>query len=339
MTIGSGPKQATTPWTAFTKMSDIPEWISKAYIETYRGPHDKEPGTLETGIIDLTIPAAIVSPALLSAHYRLGQHRAHGENCVAVYPPEDPAGFGPALQVVTDHGGMLMDSITVLLHRLGVSYTALMTPVFDVQRNPSGDLLSIEPKAPGTPQYVGEAWIHIQFVPSVDTKALAEVETVLPKVLSDVQQVAADAAAIIAALSNLAADVETNLGGHFSAPDREDVAALLRWLGNGNFLLLGYQRCQVHDGLVSGDGSSDLGVMRSRTGSRPRLTDDDKLLVLAQATVGSYLRYGAYPYAIGVREYVDGGVIEHRFVGLFTVSAMNADVLEIPSISRRVREA
>ncbi|CDO89756.1 NAD-glutamate dehydrogenase [Mycobacterium triplex] len=339
MTIGSGPKQKTTPWTAFSSMSDVPEWISKAYIETYRGPHDKEPGTLETGVIDLNIPAAILTPALLSAHYRLGEHRLPGESCVAVYPPEDPAGFGPALQVVTDHGGMLMDSVTVLLHRLGVSYSALMTPVFDVQRSPSGDLLSIEPKAPGTPQYVGEAWIHIQFVPSVDTKALAEVERVLPRVLSDVQQVAADAAAIIAALSNLAADVENNVGGRFTAPDREDVAALLRWLGEGNFLLLGYQRCRVHDGLVSGDGTSDLGVLRSRTGSRPRLTDDDKLLVLAQATVGSYLRYGAYPYAIGVREYVDSGVIEHRFVGLFTVAAMNADVLEIPSISRRVREA
>ncbi|MEM6107324.1 NAD-glutamate dehydrogenase [Mycobacterium sp. 050272] len=339
MTIGSGPKQATIPWTAFATMSDVPDWISKAYVETYRGPHDKEPGTLETGVIDLTIPATILTPALLSAHYRLGQHRPPGESCVAVYPPDDPAGFGPALQVVTDHGGMLMDSVTVLLHRLGVSYSALMTPVFDVQRNPAGDLVSIEPKAPGTPQYVGEAWIHIQFVPTVDTKALAEVERVLPKVLSDVQQVAADAAAIIAALSNLAADVENNPGGRFTAPDREDVAALLRWLGEGNFLLLGYQRCRVHDGLVSGDGTSELGVLRSRTGSRPRLTDDDKLLVLAQATVGSYLRYGAYPYAIGVREYVDGGVLEHRFVGLFTVAAMNADVLEIPSISRRVREA
>ncbi|MEE6137933.1 NAD-glutamate dehydrogenase [Mycobacterium sp. 050128] len=339
MTIGSGPKQETTPWTAFSTMSDVPDWISKAYIETYRGPHDKEPGTLETGVIDLTIPATILTPKLLSAHYRLGRHRPPGESCVAVYPPDDPAGFGPALQVVTDHGGMLMDSVTVLLHRLGVSYSALMTPVFDVQRNLAGDLVSIEPKAPGTPQYVGEAWIHIQFVPSVDTKALAEVERVLPKVLSDVQQVATDAAAIIAALSNLAADVENNPGGRFTAPDREDVAALLRWLGEGNFLLLGYQRCRVHDGLVSGDGTSELGVLRSRRGSRPRLTDDDKLLVLAQATVGSYLRYGAYPYAIGVREYADGGVIEHRFVGLFTVAAMNADVLEIPSISRRVREA
>jgi glutamate dehydrogenase len=339
MTIDSGAKHETKPWTTFTKTSDIPDWISKTYIESYRGPHGDEPGAAETGPIDPTIPAAMVTPAVLSAHYRLGQHRPPGESSVAVYPADDPAGFGPALQVVTDNGGMLMDSVTVLLHRLGVDYTALMTPVFEVHRSPTGELLSVEPKAPGTPQYVGEAWIHMQLSPSVDSKTLAEVERLLPKVLSDVQLVAADAAAIIATLSDLAADVDANTDDHYAAPDREDVAALLRWLGNGNFLLLGYQRCRVHDSLVSADGSSGLGVMRARTVSRPRLTDDDKLLVLAQAAVGSYLRYGAYPYVIAVREYTDAGVIEHRFVGLFTVAAMNADVLEIPSISRRVREA
>jgi glutamate dehydrogenase len=339
MTIDSGAKHETKPWTTFTKTSDIPDWISKTYVESYRGPHGDEPGAAETGPIDPTIPAAMVTPAVLSAHYRLGQHRPPGESSVAVYPADDPAGFGPALQVVTDNGGMLMDSVTVLLHRLGVDYTALMTPVFEVHRSPTGELLSVEPKAPGTPQYVGEAWIHMQLSPSVDSKTLAEVERLLPKVLSDVQLVAADAAAIIATLSDLAADVDANTDDHYAAPDREDVAALLRWLGNGNFLLLGYQRCRVHDSLVSADGSSGLGVMRARTVSRPRLTDDDKLLVLAQAAVGSYLRYGAYPYVIAVREYTDAGVIEHRFVGLFTVTAMNADVLEIPSISRRVREA
>ncbi|HWY01324.1 MAG TPA: NAD-glutamate dehydrogenase [Mycobacterium sp.] len=341
MTIDPGAKQKLKPWTTFTDPQDIPEWIANAYVESYRGPHGDEPGA-KTGPIDLTIPAAMVTPAMLGAHYRLGQHRPPGESCVAVYPTGDPAGFGPALQVVTDHGGMLMDSITVLLHRLGVDYTALMTPVFEVRRSPTGELLSVEPKPPGTPQYVGEAWIYVQLSPSVDSKALGELARLLPKVLADVQQVASDAAALIATLNDLAADVETNAEDHYSAPDREDVAALLRWLGNGNFLLLGYQRCRVHDGLVSGDGSPGLGVLRTRTGSRPRLTDDDKLLVLAQSVVGSYLRYGAYPYAIAVREYVDrgdGGVIEHRFVGLFTVAAMNADVLEIPSISRRVREA
>ncbi|HEY2502257.1 MAG TPA: NAD-glutamate dehydrogenase [Mycobacterium sp.] len=342
MTIDPGAKQKPKSWTTFTDPQDIPDWISTAYIQSYRGPHDEESPAALTRPIELTDPASMVTPAMLGAHYRLGQHRPHGESCVAVYPADDPAGFGPALQVVTDHGGMLMDSVTVLLHRLGVSYTALMTPVFEVHRSPTGELLSVEPKAPDAPQYVGEAWIHMQLSPSVDSKALAEVARLLPKVLADVQQVATDAAALIATLCDLAADVESNAHDHFSAPDREDVAALLRWLGDGNFLLLGYQRCRVHDGLVSGDGSPGLGVLRTRTGSRPRLTDDDKLLVLAQSVVGSYLRYGAYPYAIAVREYVDSGdsgVIEHRFVGLFTVAAMNADVLEIPTISNRVREA
>ncbi len=338
MTIDPGAKQDLKPWTAFTKSEDIPDWIARAYIESYRGPHGGEPGA-ETGTIDLRIPAALLTPAVLSAHYRLGQHRPPGESGVAVYPADDPAGFGPALQVVTDHGGMLMDSVTVLLHRLGVDYTALMTPVFAVRRSATGELLSVEPKAPGTPQYVGEAWIHIQLKPSVDSKVLGEVGRLLPSVLADVEQVGSDAAAMITTLRDLAVAVQANSDERFSAPDREDVADLLRWLGNGNFLLLGYQRCRVHDGQVFGDGSSGLGVLRSRTGSRPSLTDDGKLLVLAQAAVGSYLRYGAYPYAIAVREYADGGVIEHRFVGLFTVAAMNADVLEIPSISRRVREA
>jgi len=227
----------------------------------------------------------------------------------------------------------------VLLHRLGVGYAAIMTPVFGVHRSPTGELLSIEPKPAGATQHVGEAWIHVQLLPSVESKGLAEVERLLPKVLADVRQVGSDAAALVATLSDLAADVEANAEGHFTAPDRDDVAALLRWLGEGNFLLLGYQRARAQDGLVSGKGAGGLGVLRTRTGSRPRLTDDDRLLVLAQSVVGSYLRYGAYPYVIAVREYVEDGVIEHRFVGLFTVAAMNADVLEIPMVSRRVRQA
>ncbi len=340
MTIDPGTKHVAEPWTTCADDRDIPEWIVKAYIDSYRGPHVDEPEASDT--VNRDLPASLVTPAMLAAHYRLGQSRPVGDSCVCVYPADDPAGFGPALQVVTDHGGMLMDSVTVLLHRLGVGYDAIMTPVFEVHRSPTGELVSVEPKADDASPYVGEAWIYVHLLPFVDRAALDEVERLLPKVLADVQRVARDAAALIATMSELAAAIDSDSQGHYSAPDREDVAALLRWLGNGNFLLLGYQPCRVRDGLVIGDGSSGLGVLRARSGTRPRLTDDDKLLVLAQAAVGSYLRYGAYPYAIAIRENLNdgnGGIIEHRFVGLFTVAAMNADVLEIPSISRRVREA
>ena len=325
-------------WTTFTRAEDIPDWISKAYTDTYRGPHG-EADTQSAGPVDQAVPTALVVPAMLSAHYRLGQHRPAGESRVAVYPPDDPAGFGPALQVVTDHGSMLMDSVTVLLHRLGVAYTAIMNPVFEVCRSPTGELLSVEPKTDGTPDHVDEAWIHVQLSPSVHNKALAKVERLLPGVLADVRRVVADSAAMMSTLNDLAADLETDPAGHYPGPDRDDVAALLRWLADGHFLLLGYQRCPVVDGLVALDASSGLGVLRRRKGSRPRLTDDSKLLVLAQTTVPSYLRYGAYPYVIAVRENAADHILEHRFIGLFTVTAMNADVLEIPIISRRVRDA
>ena len=128
-------------------------------------------------------------------------------------------------------------------------------------------------------------------------------------------------------------------GQRFPGPDRRDVADLLRWLGDGHFVLLGYQRCPVRDGRASVDQSSRLGVLRLRDEDLPQLTDNDDLLVLAQATIPSYLRYGAYPYIVVVREHPGATAVEHRFVGLFTVAAMNANVLEIPLISRRVRDA
>lgn len=333
MTIDPGAREDVAAWTTFTHGAEIPDWVSQAYRDSYRGPRDDGPRhSSESG--------SVVAASVVDAHCRLAQHRPAGESAVAVYLADDEAGFGPALQVVTDQGSMLMDSVTVLLHRLGLAYTAIMTPVFEVRRDPSGELQRVEPKADDASPYVGEAWIHVQLSASVDRKALAEVERLLPKVLADVQRVATDAAAMIDTLSEVAAAVDDDPEGRYEAPDRQEVAALLRWLNRGNFLLLGYQRTRVQDGLVAGDGSSGLGVLRARSGTRPRLTDESKLLVLAQAAVGSYLRYGAYPYAIAIREYAGGGeVYEHRFVGLFTVAAMNADVLEIPTISHRVRDA
>jgi glutamate dehydrogenase len=324
-------------WAKFTDSHDIPEWISKAYADSYQGPHHDE-ADADSGSAPESLSAPAVTPALLSAHYRLGSHRPAGESRVAVYPHDDPSGFGPALQVVTDDGAMLMDSITVLLHRLGVAYVAIMNPAFHARRDGAGDLLAVGPKDSGG-DGIDETWIHVQLVPSVDRNALHEAERLLPGVLADLRRVAADSTAMIAVLNELAHDVETNANGHYPGADNGDVATLLRWLAAGHFTLLGYQRCPVHDGRVSGDAATtSLGVLRRRKGSRPRLTEDHELLALAQTDVPSYLRFGAYPYVFAVREDADGSVFEHRLIGLFTVAAMNADVLEIPIISRRVHE-
>jgi glutamate dehydrogenase len=316
--------------------------LARAYMATYRGPHGDAPGadSAVTGPVDNTALGRLLSPGLVDSHLRLGRHRSFGATRVAVYADDDPAGFGPALQIVTDNASMLMDSVTVLLHRLGVAYTAIMNPVFRVRRGASGELLEVEPASDAAfRDGIDEAWIHVQLAESVDSKSVEEVNRLLPSVLADARQIGLDSTSMAAMLRSLAAELDFDHEGRFPGSDRKDVAALLRWLADGHFVLLGYQRCQVRDGQSSVDPSSRLGVLRLRTDVLPQLTASDDLLVLAQATMPSYLRYGAYPYIVVVRERAGGAAIEHRFVGLFTVAAMNANVLEIPLVSRRVNDA
>ncbi|HEU0189796.1 MAG TPA: NAD-glutamate dehydrogenase [Mycobacterium sp.] len=341
-------------WTRFTEPGAIPDWVATTYVSTYRGPHGDALGSDGqsggTGPVSRQAAAAVVTPAMLAAHCRLAQRRAVGDTGVAVYPADDPAGFGPALQVVTAHGGMLMDSVAVLLHRLGVAYLGIMTPTFAVRRTPDGELRSVEPSdseisdstADDQGQAATETWIHVQLSPSVNRSTLDELESLLPNVMADVRQVAIDSAAMAATLRTLATDVETDADGHFAAPDREDVAALLRWLADGHFTLLGYQRGVVHDGQVLVDESARLGVLQLRKSTRPRLTGD-KLLTLTQATVPSYMRFSSHTYVVVIRENRRVGaeehIVAHRFVGLFTAGAMNANVFEIPVIAHTVRRA
>ncbi len=316
--------------------------LARAYIATYHGPHgDAAPTDAVTAPVDMSAAGKMMSAALLSAHYRLGRQRKVDETLVELYAQDDPAGFGPAMQIVTDYASMLMDSVTVLLHRLGVAYTAIMNPILRVRRSPTGEMLDIRPalEADNSHEGVDEAWIHIQLAGSVDPKALAEVKRLLPSVLADARQVALDSRALTGTLLGLANELDNDPEGRFPGPDRRDVAALLRWLADGNFVLLGYQRCPVSDGQASVDPSSRLGVLRLRQEILPQLTDSDDLLVLAQATIPSFLRYGAYPYIVVIREHPGRQAVEHRFVGLFTVAAMNANVMDIPLISRRVSEA
>ncbi|MDT5054343.1 MAG: glutamate dehydrogenase, partial [Mycobacterium sp.] len=257
--------------------------LARAYIATYHGPHGDAPGADSAVTAPLARTAVgLLSPALVEAHYRLGRHRSFGDTRVAVYADDDPAGFGPALQIVTDNASMLMDSVTVLLHRLGVAYTAIMNPVFRARRGPSGELVEIAPASDARfGDGIDETWIHVQLAESVDLKSVEEVKRLLPSVLADARQVALDSTSMAAMLRSLSAELDSDPQGRFPGSDRKDVAALLRWLADGHFVLLGYQRCQVRNGQSSVDPSSRLGVLRLRTDVLPQLTASDDLLVLA----------------------------------------------------------
>lgn len=253
--------------------------MREAYLATYRGPHGGAPhseaDSTDTGPMARISTDDVVPAALVAAQERLAHGRAPAETLVAVYGGDDPGGFGPALQIVTEQATMLLDSVTVLLHRLGVAYVALMNPVFQVRRSASGELLDVRPQ-PADPDLANgfpESWIHVQLARSVNRKALAEAQRLLPMVVADARQVALDSVSLSEVLQNLAHEMDADTGIRFASPDRRDVADLLRWLADGHFVLLGSQLCSVADGKATVDESSRLGVARLRTEVLPELTE------------------------------------------------------------------
>lgn len=191
--------------------------LAKAYIATHHGPQGDAP-TTDAGVtvpVDRSTVGKVMSPELLAAHARLGRRRVRGETLVAVYRSDDPGGFGPALQVVTDHSAMLMDSVTVMLHRLGVAYVSIMNPVLRVRRGPGGELLDVAPATdPGAPaDGVDETWIHVRLAPNADATKVAEAAAMLPNVLADARQVAVDSSALNATLVGLANALDADHAG------------------------------------------------------------------------------------------------------------------------------
>ena len=313
--------------------------LAQAYVESYRGPQGEAPAIGDSG---LTAPVRVralqvLKPAVLAAHGRLGSLRPPGTTNVAAYADDDPNGFGPALQVVTTELPMVLESVTVLLNRLRVPYVSIMNPVFRARRGPDGSLEDIRPASAGdTGPGVDEDWMHIELADGVDPKSLDEVKQQLPVVIAGVQQVARDANAMRSVLRQIADTLDTDNYSRFPAKTRHEVARLLRWLDDGHFVLVGYERCSVGDREAVVDDASRLGVLRHRQEKFPALTGPDQLVAVTQSRLTSYLRYGAYPYVIVVRDDSGGDSVEHRLLGLFTAAATNANVMEIPVICSRV---
>ncbi|MEV0077632.1 NAD-glutamate dehydrogenase [Nocardia neocaledoniensis] len=286
-------------------------------------------------------------------HMELAAHRPAHTALVRVYHPDDGSGMGAAVQVVTDDMGLLVESITAALGRMQVNVSEVIHPIFEVTRDADGVLVGAAPhevdgnNAPGEP----ESWMHLQLHPSTSRAQLDEIERTLPEVIADVRQVIDDTEAMTAVQSSLADQLDRAAGkgaAPFPAADLAECADLLRWLAGGNFTLLGYARYRRetdHGHTVSTPvPGASLGVLRADIGTDfqvPINGGDRPLLMLTQGLVRATVHRSVYPYFVGVADVDDAGAVAgvHLFIGVFTVSAVHENVLDIPVINTRVSSA
>ncbi|KZM75706.1 NAD-glutamate dehydrogenase [Nocardia terpenica] len=302
---------------------------------------------VDAGDVDCAITGN--STQVFRRHIELGVQRSPGESRVRVYHPDDGSGLGAALQLVTDDMPLLVESVASALSRMGISVSEVIHPIFEVTRDAQGLLQSAAPHEVDGNGASGlrESWMHVQLHPSTSADLLARIEARIPDVLTDVRQVIGDTEAMRAVQDRLADELEVaakNGTPPFSGTDLVDCAHLLRWMADGHFTVLGYARYERTEGGARSvvDSDSCLGVLRPNVGTDFRVPvngGNRPLLMLTQGLVPATVHRSVYPYFIGVAEVDDSGAVtgEHLFIGVFTVTAMHENVLDIPVIERRVR--
>ncbi|MFC5065807.1 NAD-glutamate dehydrogenase [Actinomycetospora atypica] len=300
--------------------------------------------------------------ATVRAHRSLARLRVPGQPVTAVLGGGS-TGAGAIdpervqVLVVTEDMPFLIDSVIAELSRTGLTVHRVVHPVVIVRRDADGALAEVLPDAepadrpPGT---IAESWMNLEVeaeTPPTGTSAAdairdlaADLHHRLAGVLQDVRAVVEDGATMVERALQLADRVEAD-PPPVTPHQVTDTVALLRWLADGNLTFLGHRvegDCPADGAGILRDGSTttarglqDDGLALPRTA-----TDEDGLLILTRASTRSTVYRPVHPLSITVRVFDGDGriVAEHRFLGVLTVAARSADVLEIPLVSRRVQE-
>ncbi len=297
----------------------------------------------------------------LRSHRELARHRASGRPVVKIFNPtraEDGWQCGATVvQTVVDDMPYLVDSVIAELGRDGAQVRRIIHPIIVVRRDVAGELLEVLPEAdPSSPpaDATAESWMYVEVDQVTDPERARTLEQGLGTVLNDVREVVEDTERMLGTARSLAESLEENPPSSVDQDRAADGAGLLRWLSDGHFTFLGYR----HNELVRDDDgtpalravlASGLGVLRSDSLAARSLTAgpdtaanalSKDLLVLTQASAPSTVHRATHPYYVGVKTFDDNGEVtgEHRFLGLFTTTALHENVLDIPVIERGVRE-
>ncbi|SDD51751.1 NAD-glutamate dehydrogenase [Actinokineospora iranica] len=295
------------------------------------------------------------------SHAQLAEQRVKGRPAVRMLNPnptdDEWSAHGSVVQLVTDDMPYLVESVSAELVRRGVQVQRVVHPIVVVRRDVAGGLKEVLPTADPDnppPDAFAESWMHIEVDLITDADRSREIETGLLSVLNDVREVVEDTDRMAGTARALADQLEAS-PPPLDAPQIADGAALLRWLADGHFTFVGYRNYELVAGEEDGEPAlravlaSGLGVLRQDSLAARSLTAGPdtvahalapNLLVLTEASAPSTVHRSTYPYYVGVKTFNDAGEVtgEHRFLGVFTTTALHENVLDIPVVERRVRE-
>jgi len=284
-------------------------------------------------------PAALA--ALSAEHFRFGQVRVIGQTLVRVRAIDSATS---AVEVITADAPYLVDSVRSELKVTGHPVEQLLHPQLIVSRDPDGRLNQVH-DVPDTadvpPGAAAESWMYAE-IAAVSPAEGEELATDLGRVIADVHHAVDDAPGLYALARELA-DTLRDHPGHFERETSAEAGSLLRWLADGNFMILGHVSYSANElATGAGIGGQPGGVLRgSATVSAlellPAFRSGAPVVVFKSALMSTIVRSVRYdcvtvvtPSGVGSPSRV------HVFLGLFGETG-DASVGRVPVLRRRIR--
>ena len=296
---------------------------------------------------------------VVDSHLRVARLRRPAKPTLRIFNPTvawDSSGPWSAtstvIDIVNDDMPYVVESLISAITATGVKVHRVLHPILAVRRDADGRLVEVigESRRGLDPHdSIRESWVHILIDRLSDAERAETIEAGLHNALESVRAVVTDSAALIGAAAVVAAELRSSLSPR-STQEVTEVTDFLYWLTAGNLTFLGY-RCDeagigAHTAISPVPGTG-LGILRDGLESAADYDEEwifaDAAaghLVLTQTSNGTAMNRELPPFSIAVRILAPTGEIirQHRFLGLLTPHALNADITATPVLRQTVAQ-
>ncbi|CAN5239332.1 NAD-glutamate dehydrogenase [soil metagenome] len=292
------------------------------------------------------------------SHLEFARERTPGEPKLRIFNPEmEKHGWTSThtvVEMVNDDMPFLVDSLSMVLQRQGLSNQLTVHPVFTVRRDADGCLEEILERSPPSEDAQLESFVHIVVDRETDRLRLEELEHQILSTLADVRAAYTDWKPMRQKALEIAESLRRD-PPPVDPSDVEEASAFVAWLADDNFTFLGYRDYQL---VREGDEmhldevpDTGLGILRRKhsTGSdrtsnvaskyiRRQVRSRDLLIITKANSLATVHRPGYLDY-VGVKTFDENGRVngERRFLGLFTSVAYSRSPRDIPLLRHKVR--
>lgn len=297
-----------------------------------------------------------------SSLWHLSTKRIKGEPVIQIYNPNiDDNGWESdhtIIEIVNDDMPFIVDSIAAAINKAGYTIHLSIHPVIHLLKDKKGTILNVESNGEKDKHATSESFLLMEIDEIIDQKEIQALHDELHIVLNNVQQAVNDWLPMRKKLTEVIKTCETSPSKKISANELSETKEFLKWLEDNNFTFLGYRKYNLvkkknHTALDLSD-KTGLGILNNDdltlfNGLRKLKTlpadieyfiNDPKYMMLTKTNAVSKIHRAVNMDAVFIKIFDDKGNVigEHLFIGLFTSTAYNRSVPEIPYFRNKMKQ-